>query len=111
MISSLAYGSTVLGDPRYAAAAARAADFVLTHAQRNARLLRSFRGAPSSTPGYLDDYAFFIWASPLYATLDVRWLREADRLSRDMLRLFGDPTRAATLHRRGPRALIAPSDS
>ena len=29
MISSLAYGSTVLADPQYAAAAARAADFVL----------------------------------------------------------------------------------
>ncbi len=93
MIASLAYGSTVLGDPRYAAAAARAADFVLTRLHRDGRVLRSFRNGPARTPGYLDDYAFFILGlSDLYAaTFDPRWLREAERLSRDMLRLFVDP--------------------
>jgi hypothetical protein len=95
MISSLAYGSTVLNDTQYATAAARAADFVLSTIQRDGRLLRSFRDAPSATPGYLDDYAFFILGlTDLYSTtLDVRWLREADRLTRDMLRLFADPHR------------------
>jgi hypothetical protein len=93
MISSLAYGTSVLGDPQYAAAAARAADFILTHMQRNSRLLRSFRNQPASTPAYLDDYASLILGlNDLYATtFEVRWLREADRLSRDMLRLFADP--------------------
>jgi len=95
MIASLAYGSTVLNDPQYAAAAGRAADFILTRMQQNGRLLRSFRGTPSNTPGYLDDYAFFIFGlSELYeATYDPRWLREADRLSREMLRLFADATK------------------
>ena len=93
MISSLAYGTSVLGDPQYAAAAARAADFILTRMQRNGRLIRSFRNQPSSTPAYLDDYASLILGlSDLYAaTFAVRWLREADQVSRDMLRLFADP--------------------
>jgi uncharacterized protein YyaL (SSP411 family) len=94
MISSLAYGSAVLGDSQYATAAARAADFILTHLQRDGRLRRSFHNGPSSTPAYLDDYAGVVLGlSDLYAaTFDARWLREADRLCRDMLRLFADPT-------------------
>ncbi len=93
MIGSLAYGAATLGDPHYAAAAARAADFVLTHLQRDGRLLRTYRNGAFPTPGYLDDYAFFILGlSDLYAaTFDSRWLREADRLGKDMLRLFADP--------------------
>ena len=93
MMSSLANGSAILGDPQYATAAARAADFILIHLQHDGRLLRSFRNRPAPTPGYLDDYASFVLGlSDLYtATFDVRWLREADRLSRDMLRLFANP--------------------
>jgi uncharacterized protein YyaL (SSP411 family) len=93
MISSLAYGSAVLRDPQYAAAAAHAADFILTRLVRNGRLLHSFRNGPARTPAYLDDYASLVLGlSDLYAaTFNVRWLREADRLSRDMLRLFADP--------------------
>jgi uncharacterized protein YyaL (SSP411 family) len=113
MISSLAYGSTVLGDPQYAMAAGRAADFVLTHLQRDGRLMRSFRKVASPTRGYLDDYAFFILGlTDLYsATLDVRWLREADRLSRDMLRLFADPARGGLRYSaKDAEQLIATSD-
>jgi uncharacterized protein YyaL (SSP411 family) len=113
MTASLAYGSAVLGDPQYAAAAARSADFILTHMQRDGRLLRSSRNGPAATPGYLDDYASFVLGlSELYtATFDVRWLREADRLSREMLRLFSDPATgglhyAATDH----EPLIAAND-
>jgi uncharacterized protein YyaL (SSP411 family) len=93
MISSLAYGSTVLGDPQYAAAAARAADFILMRLVRDGRLLHSFRNSPARTPAYLDDYASFVLGlSDLYAaTFDVRWLREADRWGHAMLRLFVDP--------------------
>ncbi|HXQ24683.1 MAG TPA: thioredoxin domain-containing protein [Candidatus Acidoferrales bacterium] len=113
MISSLAYGSTVLGEPQYAVAAARAADFILSHVQRNGRLLRSFRNAPSATPGYLDDYAFLMLGlTDLYAaTFDVRWLREADRLGRDMLRLFADPANGSLRYGAGDAEhLIAGSD-
>jgi len=94
MISSLAYGSVVLGAPHYADAAARAADFILTRLQRDGRLLHSFRNGAAATPAYLDDYASLVLGlSDLYAaTFEVRWLREAGRLSRDMVRLFNDPS-------------------
>jgi len=113
MIASLAYGSRVLNEPSYAEAAARAADFVLAHLQRDGRLLRSFHATPSPTPGYLDDYAFFIWGlTELYAaTFDARWLREADRLARDMLRLFADPSTGGLRYRADDHeALIAVAD-
>ncbi|HVO23683.1 MAG TPA: thioredoxin domain-containing protein [Candidatus Margulisiibacteriota bacterium] len=94
MISSLAYGSTVLGDPQYAAAAARAADFILTHMQRDGRLVRSFRNGPAPTPAYLDDYASLVLGlGDLYAaTFDVRWLRQAAHLSDELLRRFTGPS-------------------
>jgi uncharacterized protein len=114
MIGSLAYGSTVLGAPESAAAAAKAADFILSHLQRDGKLLRSFRNGPGATPGYLDDYAFFIWGlTDLYAaTFEVRWLREADRLSHDMLRLFADSSGGLRYRSRESEALIAePGDS
>ena len=113
MISSLAYGGAVLGDPQYSAAAARAADFILTHLQRDGRLLRSCREVPGSTPGYLDDYAGLILGlSDLYAaTFEVRWLREADRLSRDMLRLFADSANGGLRYRAADHEqLIATND-
>ncbi len=112
MVSSLAYGSIVLGDPQYAAAAARAADFVLNRVQRDGRLLRFFRNQPAPTPGYLDDYAFFILGlNDLYAaTFQVRWLQEADRLSRDMVRLFADPVRGMRFSASDHEQLIAAGD-
>jgi uncharacterized protein len=114
MIASLAYGSTVLGDPQYATAGAKAADFILSRLQRDGTLLHSFRNGPGATSGFLDDYAFFIWGlTDLYAaTLEVRWLREADRLSRDMLRLFTDAGGTLRYRSRDSEALIAePVDS
>jgi hypothetical protein len=113
MISSLAYGSAVLDDPRYAAAAARAADFVLSRLQLDGRLLRSFRHQPAQIPAYLDDYASLILgASDLYAaTFEVRWLRAADRLSRDLLRLFADPATGGLRYSAADHeALIATTD-
>ncbi len=113
MISALAYGSAVLNDPGYAAAAARAADFVLTRAQRNGRLLRSVTNDTGSQPGYLDDYAAFIGGlTDLYAaTLETRWLAEADRLTRAMLALFGHGTDGALHYRANDsEQLIAASE-
>ena len=111
MISSLARGSTVLADASYAAAAVRAADFILAQ-QRDGRLPRSYCRGTAATPAYLDDCAFFILGlGDLYdATLDVRWLREADRLARDMLRLFADPERGLRFVASDSEPLIAASD-
>ena len=47
-------------------------------------------------PGFLEDYAFFVWGLiELYeVTLDAAHLDEALRLTREMLCLFGSPDRA-----------------
>ena len=102
MISGLAVGGRILGEPRYAAAAARAAEFVLGHMRQGDRLQRSFKEeggaagrAPAGASGFLDDYAFV--AAGLFdlyeATFDVRWLREALATADATERRFGDAQR------------------
>ncbi len=84
MISAYAQATLVLGDPRYADRAARAADFVLTKMCKDGRLLRSYTGGQARIEGYLDDYAFLIAGLlDLYeATGNPRWLREAVALDK-----------------------------
>jgi len=97
MISGLAVGARVLGEPRYAAAAARAADFLLTHLREGDGLRRSFTEghAAGGGAGFLDDYAFV--AAGLFdlyeATFEARWLREALALADATQRRFGDAAR------------------
>jgi len=100
MLSGLAVAGRILGEPRYVAAAARAADFILSRMRAGgegtggAGLARSFRpdGAGGSTPGFLDDYAFV--AAGLFdlyeASFDARWLREALALCDAVERRFPD---------------------
>ncbi len=84
MISSFAQAARVLDEPRYAASAARSADFLLTHMRRDGRLLRTYRQGQADLKGYLSDYAFLIdGLLNLYeATFDQRWLFEAEALAR-----------------------------
>jgi len=61
MIGALAYTGRVLEEPRFIAAASRAADFVLNHMTApDGRLMRSSRLGERGGPGYLEDYAFVI---------------------------------------------------
>jgi uncharacterized protein YyaL (SSP411 family) len=92
MISSLACGGRVLGEPRYVEAAGKAADFILTRMNAGGRLLRTCRNGKAHTPGYLDDYAFFVEAllELYFATFDPRWLLEALRLNDETLAHFWD---------------------
>jgi uncharacterized protein YyaL (SSP411 family) len=100
MISGLAVGGRILGEPRYLAAAARAADFVMTKMMRGDRLSRSTLDAAAghgAAPalGFLDDYAFL--AAGLFdlyeATFDARWLAGALTLADLTQRLFADQPR------------------
>jgi uncharacterized protein len=79
MISAYAQGSLVLGDPAYAARAARATDFLLSKLREGGRLLRSFKDGAAHYNAYLDDYAFLIAGllDLFEATGEVRWLNEA----------------------------------
>ncbi len=94
MVDALARAAAALGEPRYGAAAARTADFLLD-ALRDAqgRLVHSWRGGRPGHAAFLDDYASLANA---LATLHQqepqrRWLDEAVRLADLMLAHFADP--------------------
>jgi uncharacterized protein YyaL (SSP411 family) len=92
MISGLAVAGRVLGERRYLAAAARAAELALSPALRSPEG-RLYRVAGSAQLGFLDDYAFMAAGLiDLYeATFDARWLREGLALAEATERLFAAP--------------------
>ena len=95
MIGALARASVLLREPRYLAAAERAATFLLKELRDpgNGTLLHTWREGRASVAAYLDDYAFLI--SGLLelsaATGEPRWLAEAVRLSEEQERRLADP--------------------
>jgi uncharacterized protein YyaL (SSP411 family) len=94
MIRAMAHAAAVVDEPRYREAAERAASFVLTHLQRDGRLLRSWRDGRAPLGGFHDDYAFLIVGLlELHAaTGDAGWLTEARRMTERMNALFWDET-------------------
>ncbi len=99
MISALALGGAVLDEPRYAAAARRAADFVVERMfqPKSGTLLRRYRQGEAAIPGFLDDYALFVQALlDLYeAQFERRDLDLAIRLTEKQLELFEDRRQGA----------------
>jgi uncharacterized protein YyaL (SSP411 family) len=94
MISAFALGGAALQEPRYAEAARRAAEFVLTtmYDPASGVLLRRYRQGEAAIPGFLDDYALFTQALlDLYESqFDLRHLRAAIRLTERQIELFED---------------------
>ncbi|MEK7710369.1 MAG: thioredoxin domain-containing protein [Planctomycetota bacterium] len=92
MIASLAKGARVLDEPKYAEAAAMAAEFILANMQKDGRLLRTYRKGEARLTATLSDYAFFIEGLlNLYeATFDRQWLNEAERLADVSIRYYYD---------------------
>ena len=97
MIASLAKGACVLGEAKYATAAMRAADFVLTNLRRDGKLLRTYRNGRARLMGYLSDYAFLIEGLlNLYeATFDLRWIPEAVAMSDELIARYFDQDNGA----------------
>ena len=98
MIAALARGAQVLGEESYAAAASRAAEFVLTRMRGPDGALRHrFRDGDAAFPALLDDHAFLVWGLiELYqATFEPRHLERALSLNREMLERYWDPERGA----------------
>ena len=95
MIAALAKAGPVLGEPRYTAAAVRAADFILRELKaENGRLMKRYRKGNAGLPAHLDDYAFTVWGLlELYeATLEATYLQEALRINDQMIAHFWDDT-------------------
>ena len=93
MIAALAEGHRVLGDPRYLAAATRAADFLLERLRAaDGRLLRTYRAGTAHLAAYLEDYAYLADALiDLHeAGAPARFLRAAEALAERMRADFAD---------------------
>ena len=94
MISAFAKGGQVLNEPRYAAAARTAADFITGRLWEPATgvLLRRFRDGDGAIAGFCDDYAFFVQALiDLYETgFERRHLDLAAAISERMIERFED---------------------
>lgn len=93
MIAALARGAQALHAPEYAQAAVRATDFILNALHRkDGTLLRRYRSGEAAIPGYLDDYAYFVWGLiDLYeATFETKYLKTALELNKQMIENFWD---------------------
>jgi uncharacterized protein YyaL (SSP411 family) len=94
MISAFARGGAILEEPRYAAAARRAADFLIArmYDAHSGALLRRWRQGEAAIPAFLDDYALFTQGLlDLYeAQFDLRDLELAIRLTEKQMELFED---------------------
>jgi uncharacterized protein YyaL (SSP411 family) len=94
MIAALATAAQALDRPDYAAAAARAADFILRRMRSaDGRLLRTWSpGGEAKLNAYLEDYAFLLEGLVcLYeATFEARWVGDALQLADVMVEQFWD---------------------
>ncbi|KLU63935.1 hypothetical protein DEAC_c41640 [Desulfosporosinus acididurans] len=93
MITALAKGAQVLGNPEFLEAAEAAVNFILTNLRRDdGRLLARFRKGDSAYLGYLDDYAFLIEGLlELYSACGKsHYLETALELQDQLQRLFFD---------------------
>ena len=93
MIDALARAAAALDEPRYAAAATKAAEFIRQHLLRpDGRLLHTWRYGKAKLDAYLDDYAALAngLISLYEATFDGEQLVEAARLLDIVLEHFAD---------------------
>ncbi len=111
MIAAFAYAGAALDEPRYVAAAAKAARFISAKLKTaDGRLLHRFRGGDAAIDANLNDYASLIYGFlTLYeATFDEAWLAEARKLTDRMIDLFWDAEgRGFFLTARDAEALIS----
>jgi len=93
MIAALAESARVFNKPEYAAAAKKAAGFILGHMlDEEGRLYHRYREGNAAITGFLDDYAFLVWGLiELYETVfDAEYLKLAVEFAKRMLQQFWD---------------------
>ena len=114
MVRSMASGYQILGHDRYLEAAEASANFVLTALSQDNGLLRTHRAGKSHLNAYLEDYSYFVAGLiNLYeATFNLRWLKEAQRLSETMIEQFWDDAKGGFFYTsKGHESLIVRSKS
>ncbi len=92
-ITAMARAGAAFNEPRYTAAAGKAAAFVLDTLRReDGRLLHTWRNGNAKLDAYLDDYAGMMVALlTLYQTdFNERWIDEAAGLAKQMVAHFSD---------------------
>jgi uncharacterized protein YyaL (SSP411 family) len=111
MIASMARAGRLLDEPRYVAAAVRAARFLLARLRDgDGRLLHTWRGGTARIPAFLDDYAFLIRGLLALrdATGEQAWLGHAERLAAEAGSRLGDPAGGYFLTVDAPDLLVRP---
>jgi uncharacterized protein len=87
MISGLSRAAQALDEPKYSAAAQRAARYIVENRVKDGKLMRT-----ETVPAMVEDYAFFgNGLVDLYETdFNSQWLLKANELAETMLKLFYD---------------------
>ena len=111
MIAALARAGELFDEPRYQAAAVRAARFVLARLRGpEGQLLHAWRGGAARIPAFLDDYAFLVHG--LLALADATgenvWLAHAERLAGEAERRLGSAEGGYYLSEEAPDLLVRP---
>jgi uncharacterized protein YyaL (SSP411 family) len=91
-LRALAEAGAALGEARFMEAARANATFLLENLREDDRILRSWKDGPGSIPGFLEDYAGLGTALLALheATLETRWLEEAQWVLERTKALFWD---------------------
>ena len=114
-IRALAEAAGALGEPAYAEAAARAANFLWRNVRRDGGgLWRVWLDGEASTPGLVQDYAHLAQAFVALhdVTDDGEWLEWAATVASEMVERFWDPHTAAVGAGAAPAdAAAAPADA
>lgn len=92
MITALAKAGKVFEEEQYIKTAETAVDFIETNLVKKGRVMARYRDGDVKYNGYLDDYAYLLWANiELYeATFSLNYLKKAKGLADNMIDLFWD---------------------
>lgn len=92
LIAALAMASRAFGDAKYLEQAKKAYAFIEEMLTTDGRLMARWREGEAKYKGYIDDYAFLLWACHelYYASLDTAYLVRAKELARAMEEMFWD---------------------
>ena len=93
MMAAMAEAAAVFDRDDYLRAARDNADFILVNMVRDGRLRRTDGDSDNGAQGFLDDYSHLIdgLLALHSADGDLRWLTEAEKLTRQAVALFWDP--------------------